>query len=133
MGEQTEDYAVVGPGDVDPEPFPESGIGHRKLTAALGCSDARVNSVTLDPGEATAPHRHERQEELYVALDGGTVVIESEPHRVPEGGVVRVGPEPSRSVRNDGEASQRWVMVGAPPHGTVADFGEYRMPDERED
>jgi quercetin dioxygenase-like cupin family protein len=88
-----------------------------------------VNSVTLDPGEATAPHGHERQEEIYVALDGGTVVLDGESHRVPEGGVVRIGPEANRSVRNDGDAPQRWLMVGAPPHGAVDDFGEYRMPD----
>jgi uncharacterized cupin superfamily protein len=128
MGENA-DYAVVAPGDVEREPFPESGIGHRKLTAALGCTDTRVNSVTLDPGEATAPHGHERQEEIYVALDGGTVVLDGESHRVPEGGVVRIGPEANRSVRNDGDAPQRWLMVGAPPHGAVDDFGEYRMPD----
>lgn len=126
----SQDYAVVAPDDVEREPFPESGIGHRKLTAALGCTETRVNSVTLDPGEATAPHSHERQEEIYVALDGGTVVIEGEARAVPEGGVVRVGPEPARSVRNDGDTPQRWVMVGAPPHGTVEDYGEYRVPDE---
>jgi quercetin dioxygenase-like cupin family protein len=107
MAEHTGDYAVVGPGDVEPEPFPESGIDHRKLTAPLGSRETRVNSVTLDPGEATAPHGHERQEELYVAVDGGTVVIDGHPHEVPRGGVVRVGPEPVRSVRNDGDTAQR--------------------------
>jgi len=126
----TDEYAVVEPGDVEREPFPESGLSHRKLTAALGCTEMRVNTVTLEPGQATAPHAHERQEELYVALDGGHVRVEGTTHEVAPGGVVRVGPEAARSVRNEtDDESQTWVMVGAPPVGTVDDFGEYRMPD----
>lgn len=127
----TEEFAVVDPADVSQEPFPESGLRHRKLTEALGCTEMRVNTVTLEPGEATAPHAHERQEEVYVALDGGHVAVDGEVRAVEPGGVVRVGPESVRSVRNEsGDGSQTWVMVGAPPVGTVADFGEYRLPEE---
>jgi quercetin dioxygenase-like cupin family protein len=125
----TDEFAVVDPDDVEREPFPESRILYRELTAALGCTETRVNTVTLAPGEATAPHHHERQEEVYVALDGGQVRIEGEDHAVAPGGVVRVGPDPVRSVRNESDAEQRWVMVGAPPVGTGADFGEYVVPD----
>ena len=71
------DFAVVDTDEVAAEPFPESGLSHRKLTEQLGCTDVRVNAVTLAPGEATAPHAHERQEELYVALDGGRVEIDT--------------------------------------------------------
>ena len=124
------DYAVLDPADVDPEPFPESGLPHRKLTRALGCTDLRVNAVTLDPGAATAPHAHGRQEELYVALDGGTVVVDGTAHDVPAGGLVRLGPDPVRSVRNDADEPRRWLMVGAPPVGEVTDFGEYVVPEE---
>jgi uncharacterized cupin superfamily protein len=124
------DYAVLDPVTVDLEPFPESGLPHRKLTGALGCTDLRVNAVTLDPGAATTPHAHERQEELYVALDGGTVVVDGTAHEVPAGGLVRVGPEPLRSVRNDADEPRTWLMVGAPPVGEVGDFGEYVVPEE---
>jgi uncharacterized cupin superfamily protein len=122
------DFAVVDPEEVATKPFPESGLSHRKLTAALGATELRVNAVTLDPGEATTPHAHERQEEVYVALDGGRVVIDGTAHEVAPGGLVRIGPEPTRSVRNDGDAPARWIMFGAPPVGTVDDFGEYRIP-----
>ncbi|MEF8820389.1 MAG: cupin domain-containing protein [Haloferacaceae archaeon] len=122
-------FAVVDPDNAAEESFPESGIRHRKLTAALGCTETRVNTVTLAPGEATAPHAHERQEEVYVALDGGHVRIDGTHHEVPPGGVVRVGPDPVRSVSNESSEDQRWVMLGAPPVGTVEDFGEYRVPD----
>ncbi|AXG05396.1 cupin domain-containing protein [Haloplanus rubicundus] len=126
----TDEFGVVRLEAMDEEPLPESGICHRKLTEALGCIEMRVNAVTLDPGEATAPHAHERQEEVYVALDGGHVRIEGTLHEVPAGGVVRVGPDAVRSVRNDGDEARTWLMFGAPPHGTVDDFGEYRMPEE---
>jgi uncharacterized cupin superfamily protein len=122
-------FAIVDPEDVSEEPLPESGLPHRKLTEALGCSEMRVNGVTLRPGEATAPHAHERQEEVYVALDGGTVRIDGTDHDVPPGGLVRVAPGRSRSVRNTGDDREAWLMFGAPPVGTVDDFGEYRTAD----
>jgi quercetin dioxygenase-like cupin family protein len=115
---------------IDPEPFPESGILHRPLTESLGCTEMRVTAVMLGPGDATAPHTHERQEEVYVALDGGQVVVDGTSHAVPPGGVVRFGPDAVRSVRNDTDDTQTWLMFGAPPHGTAEDFGEYRMPSD---
>jgi quercetin dioxygenase-like cupin family protein len=126
-------YAVVDLADVEQEPFPESGMLHRKLTDPLGCTEMRVNTVTLDPGEATAPHGHERQEELYIALDGGCVQLDGTRHDISPGGLVRIGPEVIRSVRNDtADQTQTWIMCGAPPLGTVEDFGEYQMPDAEE-
>ena len=125
------DFSVVDPVTIDQERFPDSGYRHRRLTEALGCTEMRVNTVTLDPGEATTPHAHERQEEVYIALDGGSVEINREIYDVARGGVVRIGPEPSRSVRNDtDDAAQTWVMIGAPPLGTVDDYGEYTVPDD---
>ena len=54
------DFAVVNPEAMAAEQFPESGLSHRKLTEPLGCTDVRANAATLDPGEATAAHAHER-------------------------------------------------------------------------
>lgn len=126
-----EDFAVVDLEDVEQEPFPESGLLHRKLTEALGCTELRVNAITLGPGQATAPHSHKRQEEIYIALDGGQVKIGEAIHSVGPGGVVRIGPDPTRSVRNEStNKSQTWLMLGAPPTGTIEDFGEYTIPDE---
>ena len=127
----TADFTVVELAAIEQEPFPESGNRHRKLTEPLGCIELRINTVTLEPGETTAPHAHEQQEEVYIALDGGVVEIEGTCHEVSPGGVVRIGPDAIRSVRNDTDAKeQTWVMCGAPPLGTVDDFGQYRMPDD---
>ncbi|MEF8802243.1 MAG: cupin domain-containing protein [Halapricum sp.] len=127
----TVDFAVVELEKIEQEQFPESGNRHRKLTEPLGCTEMRINTVTLSPGETTAPHAHQQQEEVYIALDGGTVEIEGTRYEVSSGGVVRIGPDAIRSVRNDTDAEeQTWVMCGAPQLGTVDDFGQYRMPDD---
>lgn len=125
-----DDFSIVEPEEVPEQRFPESGIPHRKLTGALGCTEMRVNTVTLRPGQATTAHSHERQEEVYVALDSGHVRLDGTVHEVSPGGVVRVGPHAVRNVLNQSdEATQTWVMFGAPPLGTIDDFGQYRMPD----
>lgn len=126
----TEAFRIVDPSVVDSEPFPESGIHHRKLTDILGATEMRITMVELEPGEATAPHAHERQEEIYLTTTGGTFEVDGETHPVPPGGIVRFGPTSIRSVRNDGTTTERWLMFGAPPVGTVDDFGEYVMPDD---
>jgi uncharacterized cupin superfamily protein len=129
----TDEFGIVAPETIEQEPFPESGLLHRKLTDPLGCIEMRVNAVTLGPGDATAPHSHESQEEVYVALDGGHVLVGDSLHEVPPGGVVRVGPTAVRCVRNETDDDTRtWLTFGAPPHGTVEDFGEYRTPEEQE-
>jgi mannose-6-phosphate isomerase-like protein (cupin superfamily) len=125
------DFAVVTPADVDPESFDTVDLDHLKYTTALGCTETRVNLVTLDPGEGVTPHGHERQEELFVPLTGGQIEIEGERYDVPQGGVVRVGPRPIRCVVNEtDDETHTWIMIGAPPVGTADDFGEYVLPGD---
>jgi mannose-6-phosphate isomerase-like protein (cupin superfamily) len=126
-----EDGAIINREDGDQEPFPESGLLHRKLTQRLGCTEPRVNAIPSEPGQPTAPHSHERQEEVYVALNGGHVQIGDSVNDVVSGGVVRVGPDPIRSIRNESsDTPQTWLLFGSPPVGTIEDFDEYTMPDE---
>ncbi|PSQ12156.1 hypothetical protein BRC98_03580 [Halobacteriales archaeon QS_7_68_65] len=126
----SDDFAIVDYADVEAEPFTESAVEHRKLTDALGATEMRVNAVELAPDEVLDPHAHERQEEIYVAVTAGQVDIEGEIHDVPEGSVVRFGPDPIRGLCNHTDETHIWVLFGAPPVGTVEDFGEYVMPEE---
>ena len=125
----SDDFAIVDYADVEAEPFTESAVEHRKLTDALGATEMRVNAVELAPGEVLDPHAHERQEEIYVAVTAGQVDIEGEIHDVPEGGVVRLGPDPLRGLCNHTDETHVWVLFGAPPVGTIEGFGEYVMPE----
>lgn len=126
----SEEFSIVHYTDLETESFTESSIEHWKLTEPLGATEMRVNAVELDPGETLDPHAHERQEEIYVAVTDGQVDIEGDIHEVPEGGVVRLGPDPIRGLCNDTDETHVWILFGAPPVGTVEDFGEYVMPDE---
>ena len=128
----SEDFSVVVLGDVEPESFDTVDVSHRKYTEALGCTDTRVNYLTLESGEEVTPHAHERQEELFVPLTGGQIEIDGEVYDVPQGGVVRVGPEPVRNVVNRTDEVHTWIMVGAPPVGTLEDFGEYTLPEHED-
>ncbi|PSP73205.1 hypothetical protein BRC86_10075 [Halobacteriales archaeon QS_3_64_16] len=126
----SEDFGVVTPAEIEPDEFDTVAIPHRKYTDALGCTDSRVNYIALEPGEKLTSHAHERQEELFVPLTGGEIEINGAVYDVPQGGVVRVGPGPIRGLlnRSDGE-THCWIAIGAPPVGTIEDFGEYVLPE----
>jgi len=123
-------FAVVDPEDVPTEPFNTCNVSHRKLTERLGCTETRLNQVVLEPGEVTTPHAHDGQEEVFVALTEGHIAIEGEVHEVPAGGVVRVAPDVVRNLLNESDRRQVWIALGAPPVGTVDDFGAYVLPDD---
>lgn len=123
-------YKIVDPESIPETPFPESGVTHTKLSGELRAQEMRVNQVTVDPGEVVGYHNHARQEEIYVCHKGpGEVYIDGEHHDVPEGAVVRIGSGVPRQVLNTGEDPTVWIMFGAPPIGTVEDFGEYQVAE----
>ncbi|MFW5965703.1 MAG: cupin domain-containing protein [Halodesulfurarchaeum sp.] len=128
----SQDFSIVDVEAHETEPFPESGVEHVKLTEALGATDMRVNAVVLEPGEIVGYHTHERQEEIYVCTKGpGQVYVDGELHEVPQGGIVRLQAAVPRQLLNvTADETHRWVMFGAPPVGTLEDYGEYTMPEE---
>ncbi|MFC4360555.1 hypothetical protein ACFO0N_21625 [Halobium salinum] len=129
----TDEFAIVDPDDVEDERFQTCETTVRKLTAPLDATELRANQVLVDPGEVTTPHTHEGQEELFVAMTAGEIEIEGDLHAVPAGGVVRVGPDVVRNLCNrTGESTHVWLALGAPPVGSVEDFGAYVVPDEED-
>jgi quercetin dioxygenase-like cupin family protein len=121
----TDGYGIVHPDDVPTERFQTCETAVRKLTEPLGATELRVNQVLLKPGEVTTPHTHEGQEEAFVSMDGGRTSIAGEVHDVPAGGVVRVAPETVRNLVNHTEETHVRLAFGAPPVGSVDDFGSY--------
>ena len=71
----------------------------------------------LAPGQASTKHRHARQEELYLLLEGsGRVrVDDGEPLTLAPLDTLLVEPGSVRQLFNDTEADQLWLVVGAPP------------------
>ena len=109
----------------------------QRLRAELGVSTFGINLVVMQPGQTGRIHRHRRQEEVYLVLEGElSLLLEGEEHRVPTGGLVRVAPDIRRKLVNrrpqrlvllalggavehegrDGEAFVSWEATeGAPP------------------
>ena len=133
----TDAYSVVDPEAVPEESFNTCETAVRKLTEPLGATELRVNQVVVDPGEITTPHTHAGdgddpgQEEVFVATTDAQIAIEGEVHDVDAGTVVRVAPDTERNLLNrTDDATHVWLAFGAPPVGTVDDFGSYVVSGE---
>jgi uncharacterized cupin superfamily protein len=122
-------FSIVHPDEIPTERFQTCETAVRKLTEPLGCEELRVNQVLVEPGEVTTPHTHDGQEELFVALTGGQIGIEGAVHEVPAGGLVRVHEDTTRNLLNRTDERHVWLAVGAPPVGSVEDFGAYVVED----
>src|SRR6266542_6620163 len=118
---------------IDPDP----GERFVALRRRLGITSFGLNQITLQPGERGRIHRHARQEEVYIVLDGTLIlVVEGEETRLERGELVRVAPDLRRQLVNrgperlvllalggegehqgrDGEAFTSWEDThGAPP------------------
>ena len=91
------------------------GPGFRKIRRELGVEEFGVNGIVIPPGYDTGYHLHEKQEELYIVLDG-TVEIgfnDGTTHVLSRGGLARVAAPVHRKVKNVGEADATYVVVGA--------------------
>lgn len=88
------------------------------LRRALGVSTFGLNQMTLRPGQAGRVHRHQRQEEVYVVLQGTlTVIVDGLDHALPTGDAMRVAPDLRRQLVNrGGETVVLLALGGAEPH-----------------
>jgi uncharacterized cupin superfamily protein len=92
----------------------ESGIARSRLDPAtgerfvslrrqLGITSFGMNQLVLEPRQRGRVHRHERQEEVYLVLEGTlTLLVEREEHVLGPGEVVRVAPDLRRQLVNRG-------------------------------
>ena len=70
---------------------------------AIGVSTFGMNVISLQPRQRLRIHRHLRQEEVYVVLEGTlTLSIEGDEHRLGLGEVARVAPAVKRQLANHG-------------------------------
>ncbi|HTP22149.1 MAG TPA: cupin domain-containing protein [Solirubrobacteraceae bacterium] len=73
------------------------------LRRQLGVTSFGMNQIVLQPGQRGRIHRHARQEEVYLVLEGRlTLVIESEPTELTDGQLIRVAPQVRRQLVNYG-------------------------------
>jgi uncharacterized cupin superfamily protein len=91
----------------------------QRLRSDLGVESFGLNLLRLAPGQRGRIHRHERQEEVYVVLEGTlTLVLEGgEEHELGPGRLARVAPDVRRQLVNRGPERLRLLALGgATPH-----------------
>ena len=108
------------------------GPGFRKVRAELGIQSFGANAVVLPAGYATKRHYHDRQEELYLVLDGEIEFTLGEGQTVTlgRGGVVRVDPHTVRALRNTSEDDEAMYFAVGASGGYVGRDG--RRPEDDE-
>ena len=83
------------------------------LRRELGVSAFGINLIRMRPGERGRIHAHERQEEVYLVIEGElTLVVEGEDHVVARGGLARVGPAVRRQLVNRGPERLALLALG---------------------
>jgi uncharacterized cupin superfamily protein len=84
---------------------------------SLGVGSFGINMVELPAGESIPEHteRDRMQEEVFYVVDGTpTMVVDGVDHPMQQGSFARLDPEVTRTVRNDGDAMARVLIVSAP-------------------
>lgn len=84
------------------------------LRQPLGITSFGFNQIFLNPGQRGRIHRHERQEEVYLVLEGTlSLAIEGVERDLVRGELVRVGPEVRRQLINRGPERLVLLALGA--------------------
>ncbi len=88
------------------------------LRRELGVSTFGLNLMLLKPGQRGRIHKHKRQEEVYLVLEGTlTLLVENTAHSLEAGAIARVGPEVRRQLVNEtGERTAVLAIGGAHEH-----------------
>jgi mannose-6-phosphate isomerase-like protein (cupin superfamily) len=93
----------------------DPNVGERflPLRRQLGVTSFGMNQIVLEPGQRGRIHRHARQEEVYLVLDGTlTLVIEGDPTDLGQGELIRVAPGVRRQLVNLGPGRLVLLALG---------------------
>jgi mannose-6-phosphate isomerase-like protein (cupin superfamily) len=83
------------------------------LRRQLGVSTFGINQIVLQPGQRGRIHRHRRQEEVYLVLEGSlSLVLEGEESELSEGELIRVAPDVRRQLVNRGPGRVVLLALG---------------------
>src|SRR5437764_12793295 len=100
-----------------------SGLGFRKVRAALGVTAFGVNGIVFPPRYEGPNHYHDTQDELYFVHRGtATFTFDGEEHEVGEGGLVHVESTTHRQISNRTDDDLVILVVGG-RDGSVARDG----------
>src|SRR5215210_8461254 len=90
----------------------QMGVLNTDLAGQLAAATLGARLWRLEPGQASTRHRHARQEELYVLLEGrGRVRVCDDLLTLEPLSALCVEAETVRQVFNDTEADALWLVV----------------------
>jgi mannose-6-phosphate isomerase-like protein (cupin superfamily) len=85
----------------------------QSLRRELGIEGFGMNVITLRPRQRGRIHTHDRQEEVYLVLDGVlTLVVDGEERAFARHDVVRVAPKVRRQLVNRGSGTLLLLALG---------------------
>ena len=84
-----------------------------RLRHELGVTSFGLNQIVLHPGQRGRIHAHERQEEVYLVLEGTlSLFVEGEEATLERGEVIRVAPGVKRQLVNRGPGPLHLLAIG---------------------
>jgi mannose-6-phosphate isomerase-like protein (cupin superfamily) len=84
------------------------------LRRELDLESFGINLMVLQPGKRLRVHTHERQDEVYLVLEGTlTLLVEGEPHELGVDQLARVGPGTRRQLTNPSPEKVVILALGA--------------------
>ena len=103
------------------------------LRRQLGVSSFGMNEIVLKPGERGRIHLHERQEEVFLVLEGElTISVEGEEETLSRGELIRVAPGLRRQLINASGADLILLALGGAGDHQGRDAKAFEAWDESE-
>src|ERR1700685_2480340 len=126
-------FRVLPAADAYWRPSNQMGVLNTDLAKQLEASELGARLWRLRPGQASTRHRHGKETELYVVLEGtGRIRIEGEDEALtlePLSALL-VEARTLRQVFNDTDADALWMVVGAPPEAAnTLEMTEEKLAD----
>lgn len=111
------------------------GAGARfvSLRRALGVTSFGMNLMLLEPGQRGRIHRHERQEEVFLVLEGVlTIGLEGQEHDLGVHELVRIAPRVRRQLMNRHPTRCAVLALGGVGEHTKRDGAAFLSWDDME-
>jgi mannose-6-phosphate isomerase-like protein (cupin superfamily) len=103
------------------------------LRRQLGVTSFGLNEIVLEPGQRGRIHRHARQEEVYLVLEGIlSLLVEGEEQTLMRGELIRVAPDLRRQLINLGPERLVLLAIGGSGEHQGRDGEAFRSWDDAE-
>jgi uncharacterized cupin superfamily protein len=108
-------YRLLTAGDAFWRRSNQMSVLNTDLAKQLEAQTLGARLWRLEPGQASTRHRHRKEEELYVLLEGeGRIRVDGELLTLAPLDALVVDPSSLRQTFNDTDSDQLWLVVGAP-------------------